>query len=274
MRNIMRFKYGILYFLIIFSLFVVGCTKTENLIATGDIFEVTLEDIKEYADGVISLALKDKDKYNIKFEVEKIEVIGDDLLLHKDSYLNTLNNVIINVHLNLKDIPNLDDDIIENNTISFSDEVLEKISSNGAVALTRIRNINFIYNGHEKFNSGIGFGEPDKDLLELDSSKNRDLNKNIYDSFKNSLSLINDNSEYNIFRMGIDQKAFIVESSVYYYNLSDFEDILENINLETIDNLDKDTLNILRKEGIDKIKFIYNAKWHKSEGPLVYEYEI
>ncbi|WMM25982.1 hypothetical protein RBU61_04730 [Tissierella sp. MB52-C2] len=276
MRHIMRLKYRILYFLIIFLLFIVGCNKTENVIETSDVLKVTLEDIEEYIDDVISSVLKNKNKNNnnIIFEVEKAEVIEDDLLLHKDSYLNTLNNVIINVHLNLQDISNLNDDVIQDNSILFSDEVLENISSNEALELSRIRTINFIYNGYEKFNNNINFIETNKDLLKLDLTKNEDLNKNIYDSFKNSLSLINEDSEYDIFRMGIDQNNFIIELNIYYYNLNDFEDMLTNINLETINSLDKNILNILRKEGIDKIKFIYNAKWYKTEGPLVYEHEI
>lgn len=274
MKSIMRLKYRILYFLIIFLLFVVGCNKTENVIETSEVFKVTLEDIEEYVDDVISLVLKDKNKNTIIFEVEKAEVIEDDLLLHKDSYLNTLNNVMINVHLNLQGISNLNDEVIENNTILFSDEVLEKISSNEALELSRIRTINFIYNGYEKFNNSINFIETNKDLLKLDLTKNENLNKNIYDLFKNSLSPINEDSEYDIFRMGINQDTFIIELNIYYYNLNDFEDMLTNINLETINSLDKNILNILREEGIDKIKFIYNAKWYKTEGPLVYEHEI
>ena len=274
MKSIMRLKYRILYFLIIFLLFVVGCNKTENVIETSEVFKVTLEDIEEYVDDVISLVLKDKNKNTIIFEVEKAEVIEDDLLLHKDSYLNTLNNVMINVHLNLQGISNLNDEVIENNTILFSDEVLERISSNEALELSRIRTINFIYNGYEKFNNSINFIETNKDLLKLDLTKNENLNKNIYDLFKNSLSPINEDSEYDIFRMGINQNTFIIELNIYYYNLNDFEDMLTNINLETINSLDKNILNILREESIDKIKFIYNAKWYKTEGPLVYEHEI
>ena len=258
--------------IIIFNIFILSSCNTisTNNLVSDEISEIRLIDVNEFISNIITPILKKDEELSAK----DIVVEEDDLLLNERSYLNTVNNISVKVFLNIND----DYDDIENIINSFEDEFLNKLAEKDTPEIIRIRSIALIYSD-ESFNNEIVFIETNENINNLSNIKDEDLvqlNKYIYNKFNENIEIIKNESEYEIFKMGKKENCFIIETKIFYYNLDDYENILKDINLKTIDDINEneDIIRLLKKNNIEDIKFIYNSKWYKHGEPLIFDYEL
>lgn len=235
--------------------------------------DIDLTDIDVYIQTKVKHVLNNYKGLNIN----EIKVREDGLLLNRGSYRKTINNMFVDISLDIDENIIQDEDALEI-TESFKNSLLKEISEEKASEIVRIREINFIYL-NDSLNDGIVFIQTNDETKSLYIEQSDDLNKldkEIYTNFKENIEIMDENLEYYIGRMGVQNDSFLMEVNIYYFNLDNYEEALRNINLETIDYIKQDTATAqnLKDKGINNISFIYNAKWYKTGEPLIFEYEL
>ncbi|MBU5256975.1 hypothetical protein [Tissierella praeacuta] len=233
---------------------------------------LSLVDVEKYMTDNVESTLKEFDELSLK----KIVLYEDKLLLKKDSYEKSLNNMSVKIYLDINE--ELDD--VEKEKISdlFKQKLLETISNKNRIELTRMRLIDIVYSSAD-LNNSIEFIETDSDVKSLSLKQKDELNlfdRTIFEVFKSNISFLNEKSEYEINRLGLEEDTLKFETKVYYYNDEEYENKLKNISDVTFNEIvkNKDLLKILKNNNIKNIEFTYDGKWYKYGEPLIYNYNL
>lgn len=254
-----------------------GCERNEVNKSTFSekieaINSLSLVDVEKYMTDNVESTLKEFDELSLK----KIVLYEDKLLLKKDSYQKSLNNMSVKIYLDINE--ELDD--VEKEKISdlFKQKLLETISNKNRIELTRVRLIDIVYSSAD-LNNSIEFIETDSDVKSLSLKQKDELNlfdRTIFEVFKSNISSLNEKSEYEINRLGLEEDTLKFETKVYYYNDEEYENKLKNISDVTFNEIvkNKDLLKILKNNNIKNIEFTYDGKWYKYGEPLIYNYNL